>query len=40
MIGDTVSRIRVAVKSNAGPMSIARPGTYASDKAAPLITMI
>src|SRR5512133_3230515 len=40
MIGDTVSRIRVAVKSNVGPRSIARPGTYAIDNAAPLITMI
>src|SRR5215211_5682237 len=39
-MGDTVSRIRVAVKSRAGPRSIARPGTYASDNAVPLITMI
>ena len=39
-IGDTVSRIRVAVKSRAGPISIARPGTYASDSAVPLISMI
>ena len=35
-----MSRIRVAVKSRAWPISIARPGTYASDSAVPLISMI
>src|SRR5215203_5799785 len=40
MIGETVSRSRVAVKSRTGPTSIARPGTYANDNAAPLVNMI
>ena len=40
MIGETVSRIRAAVKSSAAPYSMARPGTYARDSAAPRISMI